>query len=323
MIERGIIAPIVRDLESEVETAKKVRSTSLLSVVDRVSERAEEITGTKEGSENWKRLLGFAGFIVGGTLLAGELPNKDAAMAVSDVLAAFGGAFAGNEFRPISRIGRFNKEKFVKKLTERDFPLDPQDVARFFATYEDILTEDDIKKSLLGRNNEKDDPRNMFIRYFSQEYRRQLGKPSDVESRRLERIAVKELLDPLQLNGQTLRANKDLLREEGVKRVLDIASGVAVIGAAASVINVAFNGVQGGMIGAMDEVVTIAVIFGSVALKELDERQKKNASNKKSRNQRNRRVVRVAQKLRVLKSPNLEKDQREGIGKGGHGNTQR
>jgi hypothetical protein len=318
-------ATIVRDLQSQVVVAKKARGGSLLSVVEKISDKADEATGTKEGHESWKRLLGFIAIVVGGTLIAGEIPNKDVAMAASDGLAIIGGAFAGNQLRPISRIGRFNRDKFVAKLGKREnYPLNPQEMTDFFATFDDVLTEEGIKDMLLNRNGKREDPRYPFVRIFSQIYRSQNGTPRKTDERQRERIEIKERLDRFQLNGQTQRANKDLIAREGTRRVWDIASGVAVLGTAAALINVALHGAQGGMIGAMDDVVTVAVIFGSVALRKLDESGRRNQSGKLGQTAKPVDIHKSSH-LRLLRLPTHHdsKDKRAVIGKGGHGSAQR
>ena len=51
---------------------------------------------------------------------------------VGFVAAGIGGSLAGDNFRPVSRLGEFNIKQFVKKYCEGDQPIPVKEMIKLF-----------------------------------------------------------------------------------------------------------------------------------------------------------------------------------------------
>ena len=100
------------------------------------------------------RLAIFMGIVAAATILAGNILDHKIAILISDTLGALGGAFAGDNIRPISRWNKTNIDSLIADINSGQ--INEERLARAFSTFTDTITDDEIRTRLLRRSTISD-----------------------------------------------------------------------------------------------------------------------------------------------------------------------
>lgn len=257
------------DINSPIDQAGT--SPTLLSRIETLSTATARLTGTEIGHINPMRLAIFVGIVATATILAGNIPDHQIAMLVSDTLGALGGAFAGDNIRPISRWNKTNIDSLIADINSGQ--INEERLVRAFSTFKDTITDDEIKTRLLGRtpNSDQkpaDDIRYRIIDALSTRYREENGEPKTKRERKTEREQIIATLTRIQELAYRQQTDPNITNGESLARIGDITSGIIIIGALAIAINFALKGeAQGGLVGLTDDLATFAITLGSIISK--------------------------------------------------------
>ncbi len=276
--------PTPEDVARKSVAVARLRSRSPIHKLEHVIERFDEFTGATDGNEDPKKLTRSVAIMVGATAAAVMIPDPTVSTVASDLVSGFGGAFIGETIAPVSRRLNFNRKEYLEGLAEVSDQDFEESLPAFFATYKDVLTEDEIKHRLLGRIPAPDekpvsDQRYSIVDEVARRTKAEHKRYNKEKSGPYERLTSQELrervMDTLMLAqylGLEQRGSAHEIRKEFLTKASDIVSGLMVVVLASEVINHYLHGPLGSAIGLADDLALLFTVLGSVALKNLGEK---------------------------------------------------